>query len=163
MAIMLTRRKTAEIPEGWHPATITNVKLEENVQVPWGTADRLHIRLRLDHEERQLVQRFIAHLSETSELGRFLGGLLGELPDEFDAASLVGIRCRIRVEHRTSKSGSTWTHVVEAEALEEITWEEDDVGELFEDDVSGEEEAGNDHAEETGDDSETEDETIRDD
>ncbi len=138
MAIVLRRTERIEIPEGRYPATITSVTLEENVPVPWGKADRLQVVLTLDNGAGRLVQRYIAHLSETSELGRFLRGLLDELPDEFDVASLVGTRCLIRVEHRESRKGTPWVHVAEAEPLDEgfeADCDESDVAALFEDET----------------------------
>lgn len=135
MAIVLSRWKLPEIPEGWHPATITHLELEKNVPVHWGMADRLHIRFQLDRDHRLWVQRYIAHLSESSELGRFLPGLLGKLPDGVDVCSLVGTRCRVRVEHRRGKTGRLWAHVVEAEPLSTPDGDDtDDVDDLFEDD-----------------------------
>lgn len=117
MAIILKLSEHTEIPKGWHDATIETVELEENVPVHWGTADRLRIRFILEETNQALVQRYIAYLSKHSELGRFLTGLLGELPDEFDLGTLVGARCRIRVEHREGKNGRRWAHVVEADSF----------------------------------------------
>ena len=115
VSYVLKRRGNGLVAEGWHDTVIQGVDVEHGVQVYWGESDRLRVSFALEGEDRTLIQRYLAHLASTSELGKMVGGLLGRLPEELDIGNLVNMKCRIRVAHGKGKDGRVWANVVEVQ------------------------------------------------
>lgn len=104
--------------EGVHDVKVKEVNLEFDVETYYGPKDLFQIRYQSDRG-KTITQKYIAYYDESSEFGKVVLAVLGELPEDFDTDLLIGKQCKITVESKVSKKNKTFYNVVKVEASDQ--------------------------------------------
>jgi hypothetical protein len=110
---LLITKKQYELPtEGIHTAVIKKIDDLGLQETPWGNKEQVLIVLEmLDQKAKEtgeaIQMRIYAgkSLHEKSTLGKMLDQLKISHTDEFDLSSVIGLKVRVIVAHKTSTEG----------------------------------------------------------
>ncbi|MEK3761316.1 hypothetical protein MKZ07_23170 [Paenibacillus sp. FSL P4-0338] len=113
MAII--RRSAQPEDNKCYQGEVDRVDYLPNTTTNFGTRDILRIVFKLDDRGMQtnVSERYNLPLIPESRLGRVITTLLGGIPEELDTDQLIGLSCRVLIEHRYLSDGNLWNGVKE--------------------------------------------------
>lgn len=109
LRVHLQQPRQARLDQRWYDAVLDRISAEpkRSDKGPWV---RLDFTAKVTHGGEDHYPRFICSntLKSGSRLYGFLEGLLGEVPEDLDLASIQGMPVRVQIVHETDASGNVW-------------------------------------------------------
>jgi hypothetical protein len=108
--------RESKLDEGEHPATISKIEDEDDVETQYGIKDRYIITFDVegDGSSIEIRKRYTKSMFPKSNLFKLISILAGDDFDGqgYDVDELVGKRCRVVVTHRTNEeTNDVWEQI----------------------------------------------------